>query len=283
MVKRFGTVAVLLAGLAFSNAQAAQVVDLTAPGSSATVNGALLFQANPQPTGTGFIDSFVRIESNSSPPKSITQGYNTDFRPVQFDEKKDAQYTHSLNLSNLQPVTLNGTSYYQFHLDINQEGNDPLLSVDEIQIFVENSPNLTGAVFNGVGTITKWNGGSVNANLVYNLDAGGNKFVKLDYNLNSGSGSGDMFLFVPTALFTGGQYVYLYSKFGGDKDSKGKRFDNNGGYEEWAAVVKNVPPPPPQPPGPAAAPEPASITLALLGLGGLGIVKWRRRSPKAAA
>jgi hypothetical protein len=53
--------------------------------------------------------------------------------------------------------------------------------------------------------------------LVFRLDAGGDNAVALNYALNTGSGSGDMFLYVPIAAFAGfgsGDDVTLYSHFG---------------------------------------------------------------------
>jgi hypothetical protein len=54
--------------------------------------------------------------------------------------------------------------------------------------------------------------GGVNA--IYDMDAGGNNRVLLNTQL-SGTRFGDMRLDLPNSLFTGGgQYFYLYSKFG---------------------------------------------------------------------
>jgi hypothetical protein len=60
------------------------------------------------------------------------------------------------------------------------------------------------------------------------MDAGGDNWVLLDYRLNSGSGSGDMLMYVPDALFAGAAYVYLYSRFG-------EHFAGDAGFQEWAA------------------------------------------------
>ena len=65
----------------------ATVVDLTLPGSSGDVDGALFFQADPQPTGSGTIRSFLRIQSAAA-HDVVQQGFNTDARPLQFDENK---------------------------------------------------------------------------------------------------------------------------------------------------------------------------------------------------
>jgi len=91
------------------------------------------------------------------------------------------------------------------------------------------------------------------------MDAGGDSYIKLNYGLNTGSGSGDMFAYIRTSLFTGGTYVYLYSQFGSN-------FANNDGYEEWGAVR-----------GTAAVPEPASLLLMGSGLMGLALWNVKRR------
>ena len=222
----------------------AATLDLTTAGSSGTINGALFQQVGPQPTGSGVIDSFVRI---SAANQSVVQGFNTDARPLQFDENTSATFTHSLLLSSLATVNVAGTNYYQFLLDINQTANEPLLSLDQLKIYVEGSGNI--ATLAGL------------TNLVYNMDAGIDSFIKLNYSLNSGSGSGDMFAYIPTSVFTGGTYVYLYSQFGSN-------FGNNDGYEEWAAVR-----------GTTAMPEPGS--LFLMGSGLMGLALWRQRRKSA--
>src|SRR5262249_57588914 len=59
----------------------------------------------------------------------------------------------------------------------------------------------------------------------------------MNYRLNSGSGAGDVLVYVPDALLTaaGGNYVYLYSRFG---DTAGA----NAGFEEWAVLNRGAPP-----------------------------------------
>ena len=48
---------------------------------------------------------------------------------------------------------------------------------------------------------------------IYDLDAGGDNWIKLDYSLNSGSGSGDMVAYIPNSLFTGAGSQYRLSVF----------------------------------------------------------------------
>ncbi len=246
--------AVAVTALGGSKANAEVVYNLTSAGSSATIGGALFETNTVQPTGSGVIHSFVRIGSNNA----TEQGYNTDARPVQYDEETSHTFTRSLPLADLQVVTKGGVDYYAFLLDINQQGNDPLLNLNDLQIYLGDAPNLTG--------FTPGSGFGADSTLVYNIDTGVDSGLLLNYNLNSGSGSGDIWAFIPKAYFTGtNPYVYLYSSFGVPND-------NNDGYEEWAAVVG--------PNTPSGVPLPASLWggLTLLGLMGAAKIRSRRQS-----
>jgi len=198
----------------------ATMVDLSTVGAHGAVNGAIFQQVPQQPTGTGVIHSFVRIQPGGN--TAVGQGYNTDARPLQFDENKSPIFTRSLKLSDA-PIVVgaDGTAYREFLLDINQKSSSPLVSLDEVRIYTGSAGNLKG-YDSTLHTLT-------GAKLAYDMDAREDSYVKLNARLNSGSGSGDMTLLVPDAVLTqsGGDYVYLYSKFGGTIAS-------NGGFEEWA-------------------------------------------------
>jgi hypothetical protein len=204
------------------------ILDLTSSGAlAATPGGAIVQQTAAQPTGTGVIHSFLRIQGPASGGKS-EQGYNTDARPLQFDENKSPVFTRSLKTADVPIVTIDGQTYREFLLDINQNGRDSKLSLDEVRIYLGHQPNLTGYDPNGktLAGLTP----------VFDLDAGGDVSVLLDARLNSGSGSGDMLLYVPSAAFTGGEYVYLYSKLGVQTGATA-----NGGFEEWAVRTGAAP------------------------------------------
>lgn len=237
--------------LLFATSAHADMLDLTTEGSWGVINGAILQQYSPGPTGTGTIDTFVRIQGPQD--SDIQQGYNTDGRPVQYDEVASPQ-THSLLLSDLSIVTNGGTPYREFLLDINQDVN-PFLSLDKVEIYLETTGDLLGHPDPNFSAP------------IYDLDAGGDNWVKLDYALNTGtggSGAGDMLLFVPDSVFTGADnyveggnnYIYLYSRLGDN-------FSARDGFEEWAYGVD----------GPII-PEPA--TVLLLGLGALALLRRRR-------
>jgi hypothetical protein len=192
-------------------------VDLTTHGAIGTVNDAIFRQFDAQPTGTGVINSFVRLQSNKS---AVQQGYNSDHRSVQFDENTSPQFTRSLSVDAVPTVDIGGVKYREFLLDINQKASQPLLSLDELRIYIGTTPDASG-----YNSTTHQLAGM---DAVYDLDAGGDNWIKLDARLNQGSGKGDMLAYLPDSLFTGGSYIYLYSKFGVNDTP-------NAGFEEWAA------------------------------------------------
>jgi hypothetical protein len=191
-------------------------VDLTTPGATGVINGAVFTQAQARPTGTGVIDSFVRIQALGN--KATTeQGYNTSARPLAYDENNSPNFTRTLAVADVPAVTVDGIRYREFLLDINQKASASLLSLDAVKLFVSDDPALHGAL-DGAGNLP---------GAIKTYDTGAGNWVKLDARLSTGSGSSDMVLDVPEAALAGGQYVYLYSKFGANAAA-------NGGFEEWA-------------------------------------------------
>ena len=224
----------------------AATLDLTTVGASGILNGALFQQVDTQSTGSGVIDSFVRIQANG-----IEEGYNTDYRHVEFDEHTTATFNHSLNLSSVPIVKVYGVDYREFLLDVNESTSQRELSLDKLELYLLGSGNLHN--YASFGTP------------IYTLDPDPepekDNWIKLDYSLNSGSGSGDMFAYIPNSFFTGpNQYVYLYSRFGDN-------ISTNAGFEEWALVEREQPP----------IPEPSGVLALLIGLVGVG-GQFRRRT-----
>jgi hypothetical protein len=212
-------------------------LDLTTAGSSGYIGDAYFMQVDPQPTGSGYIHSFVRVSTN----QDVEQGYNTDARPLEFDENSSPEFTRALLVDDVPIYNLDGTAYRGFLLDINQTKSDSYLSLDGLEIFLADEGDRSGYPSN-LGT------------KIYDLDADGDNWIKLDYALNHGSGTGDMMAYIPDNLFTGGSYIYLYSIFGQSEDSA---FPNNDGYEEWATI-----------------PSPTALILGCIGISCTG---WLRR------
>jgi len=192
----------------------ATVVDLTGSNDSGAINGAQFVFTTPQPTGTGVIQPFLRLENSP-----VEQGYNTS-GGTPFDDKA-GPWTHDLTFGDLQntQVTLGGASYFKLLLDLNEPGGGKsLISLDQLQFYTSK-----------VGSQTTSNVGSLGT-LRYTFSSGDS--VILDASRNHGSGSGDMYAYIPTSDFAGtktSDFVYLYAHFGNTDNSQA-------GFEEWALV-----------------------------------------------
>ena len=265
-------------------ASAGTVCDLSTATNTTDVScsyGGAYFQTNEQhPTGTGFIDSFLRVQQNG-----WEQGYNTSARPVEFQEKTDPNFTRNLTLAEVGTKTIGGVLYREFFLDVNEpaatNGQKNLITLDQLEIFVSNKASLNNYATDAGCTSTVANtsagrltDGSANcadndSTKIFDLDAGGDADIKLDYLVKgNGSGSSDMTFYLRSSLFSGYTYVYLFSQFGDITGNDNKKYESQAGFEEWF-TKSSIPPPNIQ-----AVPEPT--TLLLLG-SGLAVAALRRR------
>ena len=290
--------------LAVSNAVANEinlVTGTTISGVAATTSGSFTSRTTPasastgtagpdaiyelidtHPSGTGVFLPFLSYQH-----RDTEEGINTsqlgNGQGV-LDDKRVPQWTHDLLLGDLGTITRNGVSYYAFELDANETGTgnpNRLLSIDDIRIYTSAStPFGSGALLSNdnethtavlndtVGTLRYAQNAvsGTTANWVI-IDAS-----RRTEGSTSGSGSSDMLVLVPTALFNGAganDFVTFYT-LNGAHDAAGDD-GSDAGFEEWRALT-----------GPPAVPDGGS-TLLLLGsaLIPLGLLRARRESSKA--
>jgi hypothetical protein len=220
-------------------------IDISAAGSSGTVNGALFQTVDQQPTGTGVIDPFLRIQM-----KGVESGYNTDVRPIEQDQKTDPNYTRPLKLSEVSPTRIDDIDYIQFFLDVNEPGNSKkaTVSLDQLQLF----QSTTGSVNNYAQSQSNL------GQKVFDLDSNGDSSVLMGGRIEQGSGKGGVVISIPKSLLIYDRpYLVLYAQFGLSNGS-------GGGFEEFTALKSTnsiVIPPVPVPP----ALWTALVTFGLIG------------------
>jgi hypothetical protein len=266
-------------------------LDLTTAGATQTATANIggsftVQQISPQSTGTGVIDSFLRVQSNGT----SEQGYNTSLGTPMDD--KGGGFTRAITLAEVPLVDRNGTpaisdDYYQFLLDINQNksGTDNLLSLNQIQIFTATADQLASANADATATtaatVTLNQAGATERFRMSSTTAPFTRIL-LDYSLNPGSGAGDMFLYVAKSAFGAAALtdnVILFTQFGIPNGDTSFGTGTNDGIEEWAVLKPTIQQC--QTCNLEETPEPASLMLLGSGLA-FAAARFRRKTVRQA-
>jgi len=198
--------------------------------------------------------TFVRLQDGrrAATANDVEEGFNTDARPLQLDSVGGVLGNHSIQLSSIPQVSLNGNTYREFLLTVRQPSGSPIIDLSELRLYVGNTGNLTN-----YNSGTHQLGG---LNAVYDMDARNDNTVRIHANLNK-SGSPDVSVLIPDSAFGSNpnSFVYLYSKF----DAAAGTFANSR-PESWSLRL-------PSTPTTGTASLSGNVTLDATGPGGVAI------------
>jgi len=279
--------------LAAAASVSAAIVDLSPLGTQqGTINGGIFSDHFLQPTGTGVFQPFLSLDSNGQVqtipnyPGQIEAAYNTDGFSALYMDAHRPQWNKLIRLNQLAQVDIGGTKYYGFILDANEPGSQnnngkSLISVDNVRIYTSPTDNTAA-----VGNVTaKLETPSALGTLQYSVNdptAGGSNGFNIDNyvildaaqentlngNSNGGSGKADMILYVPVSNFDdagANDYVFFYN-LNGAHYSADRDLAAESGFEEWSYIA-----------GPSTNVPDGGATVALLGIGMLGLGALRRK------
>src|ERR1043166_9210752 len=126
----------------------ANIVDLTS-GDSGTINNGLFYFSSKQPTGTGVIQPFLRVQNTPT-----EQGYNTS-GGIPFDDKA-GPWTHNIQLSDLQAtaVDIGGVTFFRLLLDVNEpNGQKSKITLDQLQFYTSPVGSKTTTNVSSLGVL----------------------------------------------------------------------------------------------------------------------------------
>ncbi len=185
--------------------------DLLVTGDAEIINGALFLAADPSGNeGTGNLDPFLTVTAHpSETPIDEEDGANTmgDTSPWDPDIVTGGDRTKAIRLDEVPTIPCPseftghvGELCREITLDGHESNNeaDNRISIDEIQVFLADDPNLDGDDLNFGANPPTLTG----ATLIYDLATTG-EWINLTTLLQSGSGAGDMRMLILDSQFGG--------------------------------------------------------------------------------
>ncbi len=269
-----------------TRSQAGVILDLTGNvGASGVINGAKFQTTELSPAGTGIVNPFLTIKNDST-----ESGYNTSgtLGSNGFDQHSGSKNRNrDLPVSSLIAVNLGGATYYRFSLDIaeSQSGLNPYISINQIQVFQTSTTGQTGGSEAANGRLNTTAPVALTGLIsVYDMNSAAKPTDnRVDVAPRPGNGVADLYLYIPTASFSGtGTHILFYSQLGRSAPvpkkgtEAGGPYSSSGSFEEWAAFEME----PKRSEVVTAVPEPATyFAAALLSL---PILAQLRRTRKMA-
>jgi hypothetical protein len=182
--------------------------------------------------GSGVFRDLYRVSPSGQ--ASVEQGYN---RPGVMDTSVPNGFDPYLKFGDL--IQDAAQSSYIFVIDLNESNNatDRYLSLDDLKIWVggTSDPNpLPNSLSQTMSTL------GVPA---YDMNPSGQQnFVLMDATLSSGSGGGDLFVFIPKGFFPQNTdpnaNIYVYTRMGGYTGAAG--FDAGATQEQVSIPGKSI-------------------------------------------
>src|SRR5437763_9806739 len=151
-ISSLSTLLIAAGSLLLATGAHATVVDLINGDSGTITNsyGTAIFEfTQPQPTGTGYIQPFLRVQNDP-----MEQGYNTS-GGTPFDDKA-GPWTHNIQMSDLQSsqVTIGGVAYFKLLLDANEpNGSKSKVTLDQLQFYTSPQGSKTTTSITTLGTL----------------------------------------------------------------------------------------------------------------------------------
>ena len=207
--------------------------DITGATASVTIDDVIFTRAGNLGSGTGNYNTFLAISPTASQHDGFEAGFNSDDTPPldSTNNEIDQSKTHTVLLSSLVQVTVDGVQYYQIRLDLNEDnsGLNPQISLDQFKLYASTDGGIesTTDLFDPAQT-----------DLIYDMDASGNVSVLLSDFTSSGSGTDDYSFLIPVDKFVDGNgdpldpattYIYLYADMG----EAGTNWTADATFEEW--------------------------------------------------
>lgn len=181
------------------------------------INGAL-YTGSAVGAGSGVYTRLFAIQDSP-----VEEGYNYDGGGANPFDQKNGSFNPHLELGDVPVITVSGTQYLAFTIDLNNSNG---LALEEFRLYINTDPTNTPVLVTGTANL-----GNLGT-LVYNFDGNEDNTLTMT-TVPAGSGYSDMTWYVPLALVSSYSYtdnVYAYIKYSGA----------DGGFEEFA-IDKSIP------------------------------------------